>query len=520
MKNHSPIFLLIVCALTSSLIAGQQPNIIFILSDDMSYRDLSCYGQERYQTPNLDRLAKDGIRFSQSYSAAAECAPARCSLMTGLHTGRSSIRTNSSARGQDNLRDEDITIAEVLKELGYNTGFTGKWGIGLPGTEGVPYKQGFDFAFGFYDQTRAHTYIPHYLRENDQILEYPENQGFDMPSRYHSIDPDFKNTYDAKGTLVLPELKDPKTYTYSENEIQKAAFRFIEQNDPSQTDKPFFLYYATQLPHGPMIIDELDEMSEPAEVLQWSREWAAMVIKLDDFVGELVEKLKDMGQYENTVIFFASDNGYSMPGYIADRGNGPNWPDDPWLKNKGPFTGGKFSVLEGGCRVPFFVSWPSKFKAAAVSEPVWLPDFFPTAVELAKGNVKSYDTDGKSLIPLLKGKNDQFESHAYLYFFKNREQALRMGPWKAYRKNWESPIQLYLVEEDTYTQRNLASAYPEVVKKIKEILDSEHVPHEWYWNPWETAEDYAAKKQKAKDTGNKLPAFRPNGMERLPWEKD
>jgi len=171
---------------SASLSAAQnsKPNIIFILADDMSYRDLSCYGQERYKTPNLDALAEQSVRFTQAYSAAPECAPSRCSLMTGMHTGHSSVRINSSARGQDNILDSDLTIAEVLKSAGYNTAFTGKWGIGIQGTEGVPYKQGFDYAFGYYDQAEAHTYIPHYLFENDKKIEYPENLEFNIYSRY------------------------------------------------------------------------------------------------------------------------------------------------------------------------------------------------------------------------------------------------------------------------------------------------------------------------------------------------
>ena len=494
---------------------SSKPNIIFILADDLSYRDLSCYGQQRYQTPNLDALAVSGIRFTQAYAAAPECAPSRGSLLTGKHTGHGSVRINSSARGQEHLLDADITIAEVLKEAGYNTAFTGKWGVGLPETEGVPYKQGFDYAFGFYDQTRAHTFIPLYLRENEEIIRYPENEGFDMPKRYDQTKP--SNTYDENGKLYIEELKDPRKFTYSEDAIQEAAYGFLEKNHPAKTQKPFFLYYATQLPHGPVIVPDLGEMQHPDSVYLKTREWAAMVIKLDNFVGDLVDYLKENELYENTIIFFASDNGYSMCGYM-DRGNAPHWPDDPWLKNKGPFTGGKFSVLEGGCRVPFFVSWPSKYKPAICNEPVWLPDFFPTAAELAGVNASKFKLDGKSLLPILEGKTDEFDSHEFLYFSKGPEQAVRMGPWKAYRKNPGSAMELYLVEEDTYTQKNLAALYPGIVKEAEAIMKREHEPHEWYWNPWESREEYQAKQKRAEETGNKLPSFRPNGMSKLPWE--
>ena len=496
-----------------------QPNIIFILADDMSYRDLSAWGQERYKTPNLDSLAVNGIRFTQSYSAAPECAPARGCIMTGLHTGHGPIRMNSSARGQDNLRDEDLTIAEVLKEAGYTTGFTGKWGIGLPGTEGVPYKQGFDFAFGFYDQTRAHTYIPYFLWRNDQKVEYPQNKGFNMDKRYDYKNAGALNTYDEKGRLHIDELSNPYEYVYSENEVEKAALDFINDNDPHKTHKPFFLYYATQLPHGPVIVDELGSMTQPVEIDQLSREWAAMVMKLDKFVGTLINSLKESGNYENTIIFFASDNGYSMCGYTG-RGNAPNWPDDPWLRNKGPFTGGKFSVLEGGCRVPFFISWPSKIKAATIDEPVWLPDFFPTAVELSGGNPANYQLDAISLMPIIEGKADEFPGHEFLYFSRGPEQAVRIGGFKAYRANPKAAMEIYLVEEDTYTQRNLAALYPEVVKRAEEIMETEHISHEWYRNPNESFIEYQQKIEKAKATGNILPVYRPNDVKKFPWETE
>ncbi|MCG8305804.1 MAG: arylsulfatase [Cytophagales bacterium] len=492
-----------------------RPNIIFILADDLSYRDLSIYGQEQFSTPHLDNLARGGIRFTQAYAAAPECAPSRCSLLTGKHTGHSAIRTNSSARGQDNLRDEDVTIAEVLKEAGYRTGFTGKWGIGLPGTEGVPYKQGFDYAFGYYDQGRAHTFIPYYLWENDQKKFYPQNFGFDMKRRYDYTNSEARNTYDQEGKLFIGELKDPYGYAYSENEIEKAAHDFIERNAPGKTGKPFFLYYATQLPHGPVIVDDLGKLQEPKEIMQVSREWAAMVVKLDVFTGNLIAQLKELGAYENTVIFFASDNGYSMCGY-TDRGNGPAWPDDPWLKNKGPFTGGKFSVLEGGCRIPFFISWPNHIEPAIRNDIVWLPDFFPTAMELANAPDPALELDGTSLIPLFTGDKNKFVQHEFLYFSKGREQAVRLGPWKAYRKSPASKTRLHLIEEDTYAEKDLSSFYPEIVKRAESIMQSEHVPHEWYWNPSESAAEFKKKKERAEKTGNLLPRFRPNDNSMLP----
>ena len=495
-----------------------KPNIIFILADDLSYRDLSCYGQELYRTPNLDRLAESGVRFSQAYVAAPECAPSRGCLMTGLHTGHGSIRVNASARGQEHLKDEDITIAEVLKGAGYATCFTGKWGIGQPGSEGVPYKQGFDVAFGYYSQLRAHTYYPYYLWKNDKKIDYPQNAGFNMDHRYaiSKLDPATNpnlNKYDENGDIIIKELADPRGGVFSETEIEKVAMEFVRE----KREQPFFLYFATQIPHGPVIIDNFGEMQDKEGIPQPNREWAAMVLRLDRFVGELVDELKDLGIYENTIIFFASDNGYAHCGYFYDRGNAPHWPDDPWFKNKGPFTGGKFSALEGGCRVPFFVSWEGKIEAGAVSDPVWLPDFFPTAAGLARVDF-SHKIDGTDLWPLLGGDREDFRPHHHLYFSKQREQAVRMGAWKAYRKSPEHSIRLYLVEEDTYGERDLSSFYPEVVKNMVTIMDTSYTPHEWYWTPDETREEYQKKIDMARETGNILPRLRPNSVDQLPWE--
>jgi arylsulfatase len=277
-------------------------------------------------------------------------------------------------------------------------------------------------------------------------------------------------------------------------------------------EQPFFLYFATQIPHGPVIIDNFGEMQQRVGIPQPNREWAAMVLRLDRFVGELVEELKDLGIYENTIIFFASDNGYAHCGYFYNRGNAPHWPDDPWFKNKGPFTGGKFSALEGGCRVPFFVSWEGIIDPGVVSEPVWLPDFFPTAAGLARADF-SHKVDGTDLWPLLGGDRGDFQPHHHLYFSKQREQAVRMGAWKAYRKSPDHPTRLYLVEEDTYGERDLSSMYAEVVADMETIMDTSYTPHEWYWTPDETREEYQKKIDKARETDNLLPRLRPNSVD-------
>ena len=487
-------------------LAGSRPNIILILADDLSYRDLSAWGQTRFSTPHLDRLAVDGMRFTQAYAGAQECAPSRGTLLTGMHTGHSSIRQNRSARGQDHLRDEDVTVAEVLRQSGYATGFFGKWGVGLPGTPGAPERQGFETAFGFYDQRRAHTFFPRYLFKNGRRVEYPGNYGFDMAHLYAdnrtpASKRDSSAHYKDSGRLVPPGVPDPEQAVYSESVIEAEALDFVRGN----RDRPFFLYFATQLPHGPVIIDDLGPMMDREDFPTTAqKEWAAMVLRIDAFAGELLALLDELGLRERTLVAFASDNGYSMCGYFARGNRSADWPDDPFFRNKGPFRGGKFSLLEGGIRIPFFMSWPSSIPGGVSSVPVWLIDLLPTFAELA-GTATMPATDGASLLPILEGSPLKFPSQRPLYWENAREQAVRLGPWKAYRPAPEDPMELFLVEEDLGCERNLAGLYPAVVSEVKEIMQREHVDHPWYWNPRETRKDFERKQALAAKLGQTQP---------------
>lgn len=493
--------IVLLLLLTAAAAAGQ-PNIVLILADDLSFRDLSIWGQDKFATPHLDALASAGVRFTQAYAGAPACAPSRGTLMTGLHTGHAPIRGNSSARGQDHLYPEDITLAEVLKQADYATGFFGKWGIGLPGTPGTPDKQGFDTAFGFYDQRRAHTFFPRYLYANDKKIHYASNDGFDMDHMYldNRTPPEDRDTakhYSADGALIPPGVEDPAQAVYSQAVIEQHALRFVKQQRPN----PFFLYFATQLPHGPLIVDRLGGFNQRGDFPTTAhKEWAAMVTRLDSFVGELVALLKQQGVYDDTLIVFASDNGYSMCGYTARGNASANWPDDPFFHNKGPFRGGKFSALEGGVRIPFFIHQPKKFAAAVSSVPVWLIDLMPTLADAA-GVKPPQGGDGESLIPLLKGNASAFPAERPLYWANGREQAVRMGPWKAYRENPDRKTELYLIEEDIHGDRDLAGLYPRIVRRIEAIMASSHVDHPWYWNPSETAEDFKRKQQRAAALG-------------------
>ncbi len=476
-----------------------RPNIIFIFADDMDFRDLSCYGQQFYETPHLDQLARNGVRFTQAYAGAPACSPSRGTLMTSLHTGHGPIRDNGSARGQEPLSADDITIAEVLKGAGYATCMAGKWGLGEQESyEGFPENQGFDVAFGIYGQVRAHTFFPDYMEYNGEKIPLPGNAGFDMARTYFG-----NNEYDENGDLVLNELNDPKAAVYSVDTIEKVAVRFIRDN----RDNPFFLYFPTQLPHGPNIIPNLGDMQHLTDFPLNAREHAAMVIRLDRFVGELVAELKELGIYENTIIFFSVDNG---------MGGGQNNP----FKTRGSFTGGKNSVLEGGIRVPFFVSWEGKISPKVVSQPVWLLDFFPTAAKLA-GATFSHEIDGVDIWPLLGGEPGDFQPAPFMYWNVRRQQAVRMGAWFGYRVSQDDPLLLYLPEEDTYGERNLAAVFPEVTKTIEHIMDTSYTPHPWYLMPNETEEDFQKKRKRAEREGLVIPRLMPNEIDEFhpstPW---
>lgn len=492
---------------TGKFVEQVQPNIVLFFSDDLSYRDLSSYGQRHYSTPNIDKLATNGMRFINAYSGSSECAPARGSLMTGMHMGHCRIRQNNSVRGQDHLLAEDITIAEVLKKAGYATGFIGKWGIGLPGTEGTPDKQGFDFSYGFYDQRRAHTFFPHYLMRNGKAEYLPENYGFDMKRVYrHTRDQTGKydNKYDDNGTLIPAGVKDPSKAKYSEDLFLDEAVSFIKNND----NNPFFLYYATQLPHGPCIATDISKFKDKSWD-QKHKEWAAMVERMDQSVGKIVEQLEKTGILENTIILFAGDNGYSQWGYFGR----PAFQDDPIFNNKGPWPKGKFTCThEGGVRVPFFAYWKGKIEAKENEHLCALYDVLATAADLA--GAPCPDTDGISIMPTLLGNDGDQKEHEYLYWEKggrsSHAQSVRSGQWWAYRTHPSKPISLFDVSRDINCKNNIAEDNPEVVEKIKKIFQQAHSESDWYVNPGETREQAAAKKQKAKAAGLMQNDVRPN----------
>lgn len=502
-------------SLISAVSTAQKPNIVYIFSDDLSFRDLSAYGQTNYKTPNLDALIQHATRFTQAYAAAPECAPSRGCMLTGKQVGQSPIRINSSARGFEELPANSVTFPKMLQQNGYKTAVIGKWGLGYPNSSGDPRKQGFDYHFGYYDHYEAHSFFPLNLYRNGKRVEYPTNSAFNLEMLYAKETApnsfDFEGMYDAEGKLkYINENKG----VYAVDEFDREALAYISANKKN----PFFLYYTTNLPHGPQIVDDLRDLKDRKDMELRSREWGAMVKRLDISVGKLIQKLKDEGIYENTMILFASDNGYAMHNPSKNPNGLQIWEDDKWLQNKGPFLGGKFSVREAGMRVPLFIQMPKQTQAKTVSQPVWLVDLFPTFAELIKVPAPK-NIDGFSLLPLLKGQASKIPQDRPFYFYKNNEQSVRMGAWFGYREHPEKPIQLYLLEEDQTCEKDIATFYPEVAKKIAAIMKTSHQSHPWYWNPGETQADFQKKQQLASETNQKINALRPNNMKLMPWEK-
>lgn len=473
-----------------------RPNIIFILADDLGYGELGSYGQEKIMTPNIDGLATEGMKFTQFYSGAPVCAPARDILLTGKHSGHAFIRGNNewAARGevwdfekasknpglegQYPIPAETVTLGKLLQGAGYKTACVGKWGLGAPLTDGVANKQGFDFFFGYNCQRQAHTYYPLHLWKNEEKVFLDNN-------------------------LVVPGTKleegadpfDPASYSkftqneYSADLMMAEALNFMDENK----DQPFFLYFASPIPHDPLQV--------PKEYVEMYREsfgdeepylgdkgyfphryphaaYAGMITYLDDQVGQLIKKLKELGLYENTLIIFTSDNGPTYAGGV----------DAAFFDSGKPFKSeygwGKGFTHEGGIRVPMIASWPGHIQPGSVNDHIsafW--DVLPTFCEVTEIPVPE-DTDGISFLPALIGKEQT--NHDYLYWefpSYTGQQAIRMGQWKAIRQNifkGNMDIELYNLNNDIQEQNNIASEHPEIIKQMEEIMVNEHVPSEMF----------------------------------------
>lgn len=449
---------------------SKNPNIVYILADDLGIGDVGCYGQKRIKTPNIDKIAAQGILFNNHYSGSTVCAPSRSVLMTGQHTGHTSIRDNrggigiEGGEGQVPMDANSFTIAELLKQQGYTTGAFGKWGLGFIGTSGDPNTQGFDEFFGYNCQAIAHRFYPEYLWHNDKKVFLPGN--------------DWTNTV-----------------TYAADVIHKKAIEFIEKN----AKKPFFLYYPSTIPHAELIVpnDEifkrnLGKYKEVPFTEEKAKKgaaygpdidikaycpqenpnatYASMVERLDKHVGEVMAKLKELGLDQNTLIIFASDNGVHQEGGL-----------DPEFFNSNSFyRGNKRDMYEGGIKTPMVAMWPAKIKAGSTTNHIsafW--DVFPTISEVVKSKM-STNIDGISFLPTLTGSKKQ-KAHDYLYWEFHAvggKQAIRQGKWKAVRldvlNKAKTVTELYNLEEDVSETTNLAAKYPEKVKELEMLMEKSH----------------------------------------------
>jgi arylsulfatase A-like enzyme len=423
--------------------ATKEPNIIYFIIDELGYYELSCMGHPAMRTPSIDRLASEGMRFTQFLAGGNVCAPTRCSVLTGKHTGHTTIRKNG---GFDPLLPGEETIGSVLRRAGYATGGFGKWGNGGRGTSGVPEKHGFDVFFGYYDQVHAHTYYPRYLVRNSQEVPLAGNTG---------------NPHEGK--------------TFSQYRIFEEGKQFIRANK----DRPFFAYMAWTPPHGLWGMPEDDPSWKLYKDKPWPRDakmYAAMVNLVDREVGEIRDLLKELGIAENTLIMFTGDNGGYE--YFADAQH----PRGFFAPNVNPktgvqFRGGKGNFYEGGLRVPAIVHWPGHVPAGRVSSHLgYFPDLLPTFAELAGAEIPR-DVDGISILPelLVKGQQSQ---HQYLYWEDARSAAVRKGDWKAVRKGGEAKAtwELYDLSKDISETTDVASQHADVLAQMKALAAEAHTP--------------------------------------------
>ncbi len=436
---------------------NKKPNIILILADDLGYGDIGCYEQKKIETPDIDRLAKMGVRFTQFYSGSTVCAPARCSFMTGLHTGHTAIRGNVTIKpeGQIPLPDSIITIAMILQQNGYATAAFGKWSLGFITTSGDPQKKGFDEFYGYNCQTLAHNYYPDHLWHNHERINLPGNLKYDS--------------------------------VYSADLIHQQALQFLKADH----DKPFFLYLPYTLPHADVIAPHdsvynyyIKKFNEQPIAIPKTTDneqhhfdpyphaaFAAMVSRLDKYVGEILNAIKQKGIEQNTLIIFTSDNG-------PHKENGG---DPVFFNSNGGLRGIKRDLYEGGIRVPMVVYKKGMTRAGAVNTiPFALYDLYPSFLELA-GVPVTKKIDGLSFVPVLRGRKQN--QHSYFYWELHEaggKQAVRMGDWKAVKldvsKNVNSYIELYNLKIDPSEKNNVAAKYPQIVKQMEKIMKEAYMP--------------------------------------------
>ncbi|MEM8953067.1 MAG: arylsulfatase [Verrucomicrobiota bacterium] len=461
-----------VCLVSVWLMAGgavswglERPNVILILADDLGYGDVGCFGQATLKTPNLDRMAAEGLKLTRFYAGSTVCAPSRCVLMTGLHTGRCRVRGN----GPGLLKPEDVTVAEVLKEAGYATACIGKWGIGNPPPVDDPARNGFDYFFGYVNMFHAHNFYPEFLYRNGEKVALRNL----VPEKWKE---DRGATLEREGYGVADKKVD-----YVPDLLLADVLRYLDGRD-AEGEGPFFLYYALNVPHANNEGGRAEEGGDGMEVPDWGRfagreEWpkpergfAKMVEDIDRGVGAIMEKLNETGMAEDTLVLFSSDNGpHGEGGHVME-----------FFNSNGDFRGMKRDLTEGGLRVPTIAWWPGTVEPGSESEHIGgFQDILATCAELA-GVAVPEETDGISLVPTLTGEGEQ-QKHAYLYWEfleKGGKRAILKGDWKAIqletiRKPGQA-IALYHVGDDLGEERDLALDYPALVEELEALMDEAH----------------------------------------------
>jgi arylsulfatase len=463
--------LLAVTLLASAATASDKPNIVYIYADDLGYGELGSYGQTKIKTPHLDKLAERGMRFTQHYSGSPVCAPSRAVLMTGIDSGRNYIRNNSpwyrktnpQGQGQEPLKPEYTTVAELLKEQGYRTGVAGKWGLGGPESYGIPTEHGFDDFFGYHCQWVAHSYYPDHLWHNETKIPFNDEA---IPG-YHKLKQAPEGDWSHRqGDKYAPDW------------IADKMLNWID--DAAERDEPFFFWYASIIPHVALHIPD-EKLNAYGYSANWDAKpylgergysahprpraaYAAMITYLDEQVGRIVKLLEEKGELDHTLIIFSSDNGASWAGGA----------DAEFFNSVSGLRGLKGSVFEGGLRVPMIASWPGKIKPGTTSDRLCAQvDMLPTLLEAA-GGLAPNDIDGVSLLPTLTGEGEQIESDFYYWELGNK-QALRQGDWKLVRtfnKQKKPTTYLFNIAADRNEENNLAELLPDRVDAMIETIIS------------------------------------------------
>ena len=461
---------------------NEKPNIIFILVDDLGYGDIGCFGQQKIQTPVIDRLAGEGIKFTEAYAGNAVCAPCRSSLMQGLHPGHTRVRGNSYKSYRESLQEGDYTVAMMLQEAGYKTGLFGKWGLGLHNQYGIPNRMGFDEFFGYLNQRHAHCQYPEFLYHNTERVYYPENGTHYQIENYRD-----EQHYDENGVCHPLGIEDPSKAKYAFDVYSEKSLEFVRENK----DNPFFLYLAYTPPHGAYVVPELGAYTE----LDWPEShkvYAAMISRVDAEIGKLMNLLKELDIDQNTLVMFASDNGNTDGNAKKDE-----VPTNIFFDNESPRAGMKGDILDGAFHVPALARWPGKIKPRQTSDHTWaMWDFLPTVAEII--NVQAPDdTDGISILPTLIGSEENQKRHEFLYWEYKEEQAVRMGNWYGYRDK-PGNLEIYDLEKNPEQDKDLSGEHPQIADKIAEIMKNEHTPSDVWPSPGESEEEF---KQRMIDEG-------------------